>query len=145
MRFETLAAALIVLGGCGAARADLIDPPSFNAGEHRTIARNEMLSAIADQDPWLVRQILDLLAGKPGLKPSRGPRQPPAAVDSAKNPDLAHPGRTAESSVEWNELIKRARLEKEGRGKSADLTRSSEGSVELIEMMRRAKAAKGAK
>ena len=144
MRFETLVAALMVLGSCGVARADLTDPPNFNAGEHRTIARNEMLSAIADVDPWLVRRILDLLAGRPGAKPGRA-RQPPVQVDGSKNPDLAHPGRTAESSVEWNELIKRAKLEKEGRGKGADLTRSSEGSVELIEMMRRAKAAKGAK
>ena len=138
MRLEVLVAALVILGG--SARADLIDPPRFSAGEHRTIARNEMLSAIAGLDPWLVRQILDLLGAKPGAR--RGAREPVEPVDAARNPDLARHGRTAESSVEWNDLIKRAKREKDGRGKDG-LLRSSEGSVELFEMMRRAKAAKG--
>lgn len=139
MRVEAFAAALLVLSACAnPASADLIDAPQFNAGETAIIARNEVLRAIVERDPWLVRGILDLLA-----RPSPA-AIPPEPLDSAANPDLAT--RNSQGSVEWNELIRRARQEKDQRGKIAPglAPRSSEGSVELIEMMRRAKAAKDA-
>lgn len=150
MRFEALLGALVILADLsGAARADLVgvpaEPPRFSAADHRTIDRNEILRAIVSDDPWLVRRILDLLQhwqseARPGLGAA-----PSDAIDPAENPDLTGIGRTAEGSVEWLELLKRARAEKEARDKDATATaRSAEGSVELIEMMKKAKAAKEA-
>lgn len=141
MRFETLLCALVILADLsGAARADLVGRPAglphFSAADNRTIHRNELLRTIVGSDPWLVRRILDVMTQVHGAASAQG-------VDPAKNPDLTAAGRTAEGSVEWFELLKRARAEKEARDKEpAASGRSAEGSVELIEMMKRAKAAK---
>lgn len=144
MRIEALLCAVVLLAELsGGARADLVlhpaNPPHFNAADKQTIARNDLLRAIVHNDPWLVRRMLDLMeqfrnAGSTGLP------------DAARNPDLALAGRTAEGSVEWLELLKRARAEKEERDRLAGgaNARSAQGSVEMIEMMRRAKAAKDA-
>jgi hypothetical protein len=144
MRLEALLCALVILADpWSMARADLVGhpagPPPFSAADTEIINRNELLRAIAESDPWLVRHILDLMMQRRGNAPAEG-------VDPAKNPDLAAATRTAEGSVEWFELLKRARAEKEARGKdsSAMSGRSAEGSVELIEMMKRAKALKDA-
>lgn len=144
MRIEALLCALVMFAELsGSARADLVlhpaNPPQFNSADRHTIARNDLLRAIVRNDPWLVRRMLDLMeefrkAGSADLP------------DAAKNPDLALAGRTAEGSVEWLELLKRARAEKEERDRltANGAARSAQGSVEMIEMMRRARAAKEA-
>jgi hypothetical protein len=143
MRSEHLMAALLALSLTGEARAG-IAAPDFTATEARTIARNELLRAIIERDPWLVKRILSVMEGgkqRPGL----GFTAPVDGVDARANPDLINSARTAESSVEWNELLRRARAQKEADAKQPpNLSRSSEGSVELMEMMRRARAAKQA-
>jgi hypothetical protein len=139
MRFEALLLALVLLAeGAGAARADLDARPNFTVTDQRVIARNDLLRAIVDSDPWLARRILDMLA--------QMRRSVTDGVDPTENPDLAGVARTAEGSVEWLELMKRARLEKEMREKetASGAARTAEGSVELIEMMKKAKATKDA-
>lgn len=151
MRFEAVLGALIILTDLsGAARADLVgrpaEPPDFSAADNRTIGRNELLRGIVDNDPWLVRRILDLME-QWGNAPRQGAQRAQAeGFDPAKNPDLTAAGRSAEGSVEWLELLRRARAEKETREKEpiAATGRTAEGSIELIEMMKKAKAAKDA-
>jgi hypothetical protein len=151
MRFEALLGALVILFDLsGAARAELAgktaEPPRFTAADHHTIDRNEMLRAIVANDPWLVRRILDLVARWSGAEPHGSNAAPSDGLDPQSDPDLAGADRTAEGSIEWLELLKRARAEKEARDKDAVAAsgRTAEGSVELFEMMRKAKAAKEA-
>jgi hypothetical protein len=118
----------------------------FSPAEIAIISRNELLREVIEKDPFLVRSILNIV-GKAWNEPRRGGLSPaPAGVDLAKNPDIENVGRTAEGSLEWFELLKRARAEKEGREKdhAEPAARSAEGSIELIEMMKKAKAAKDA-
>jgi hypothetical protein len=129
------------------AQAELMGVPSgvpiFSDADVTVIARNELLVAIVDSDPWLVRRILDAVG-----RASAQYRANAASneLDPLRNPDLARTDRSADGSVEWIELLKLARAEKEARGKAdpAQSGRSAEGSIELIEMMKRIKAAKDA-
>jgi hypothetical protein len=133
MRPEICIAALILFGEPLLAGGAFADPrPSFSMTEERTIARNELLRAVVDDDPWLVRKILDMLRGSSGSK---------APADPA-DPDFASGPRDWQATVDWNELIKRARAEKAARANSKSVSRSSEGTVEMIEWMRRLKANK---
>jgi hypothetical protein len=119
--------------------------PVFSDADVTVIARNELLFTIVESDPWLVRRILDAIE-----RASEGRNRANSAsseVDPVRNPGLARSNRSADSSVEWIELLKLARAEKEARRKAADAAqsgRSAEGSIELIEMMKRIKAAKDA-
>jgi hypothetical protein len=145
MRFEALLAALIIFADMpGAARAELMaSQPKFSAAESQTINRNELLRAIVGSDPWLVRRILDVMEQM--HDPARRNEAPASyGLNAARDPDLAGAARTAAGSVEWLELLRRARAEKEAQGKApaTENGRSAEGSVELIEMMKRARAAK---
>ena len=138
MRMEALIAALILLADCsGSARAELKGLPRFSSTETQTIARNELLNAVVAADPWLVRRMLDVI--------ERNPRQSNAdAKTAAGDPDLAVAPRDWQGMVEWNDLIKRARAEKDTRDKPepAASSRSSEGTVEMIDLMRKAQARK---
>jgi len=139
MRFDTLLCALILMGELsGVAHAELLGQaaaPRFSPADQRVISRNELLGALVDKDPWLVRRMLDAMARMQSGAPSE--------ATGGADPDIASATRTAEGSVEWLELLKRARDEKEGRNTPpAASSRSAEGSVELIEMMKRAKSAK---
>jgi hypothetical protein len=145
MRWELVLSTLILVGGAAAAaRADMIGTPNFTAEETQTIARNELLRGIVQADPWLVRCMLDMMP-RPGAGLGRAAADPDAGVDPAADPDLAIAPRDAQGVVEWNSLIKRAKVEKERRENAPDsnLTRSSEGTLEMIEMMRKAKLRKG--
>jgi hypothetical protein len=151
MRFEAVLGALVILTDLsGAAHADLVgrpkDPPQFSAADSRLIGRNELLRAIVAEDPWLVRHILDLLKQRDVAPRQSSQTTSGEHIDPARNPDLTAAGRTAEGSVEWLELLRRARAEKETREKEpiAASGRTAEGSIELIEMMKKAKAAKEA-
>jgi hypothetical protein len=134
MRIEAVLAALVLLADCtGAALAETRSPPRFSQAETQTIARNELLNAVVVQDPWLVRRMLDIMATAPH---ARG--------GFAGDPDLPSAPRDWQGTVEWNELVKRARAEKDARQKPAPTvsTRSSEGTIEMIDLMRKAKARK---
>ncbi len=137
MRYDALLCILVMLGEfAGAAQADPAapqPPPRFSKSDSAVIGRNELLRAIVDKDPWLVRRILDAMERMHGAA---------GGLDPAKDPDLATASRTAEGSVEWFELLKRALDEKEGRAKPAAVGRSAEGSVEMIDMMKRVKSEK---
>ena len=137
MRRLLLAATILVGDLTGAALADLAGVrPTFSSAETGAIARNEILRSIVEQDPWLVKQILEALAKRSA---------PAASSADAANPDIGQT-RNSEGSIEWAELIRRARAEKEARDREppAATNRSSEGSIELIEMIRRAREAKDA-
>ncbi len=143
MRFESLLCALVILSELsGAARAEPVRPPEqpvFSSADAGVIARNELLRAIVEKDPWLVRRMLD------ALERLRGSREggPIAGIDPQRDPDLASATRTAEGSVEWFELLRRALDEKAAQQTSPQgAGRSAEGSVELFDMMKRAKSAK---
>ncbi len=90
-----------------------------------------------------MRRILDAMEQ---MRDPASRNEAPASfgLDAARDPDLTGAARTAAGSVEWLELLRRARAEKEAQGKTpvTENGRSAEGSVELIEMMKRAKAAK---
>ena len=147
MRVETLVAVVLMLSHVAASAqiepGPKPEPPRFNKIETRMIDRNELLRSIVAQDPWLVRQILDLVEGR-NVK-SDAPRSL-EGIERAKNPDIASAARTAAGSVELFDLLRRARSEKEAgrKGVKADGTeRSAAGTVETIEMLRRAQGAKG--
>jgi hypothetical protein len=145
MRWELVLSTLILIGGAAAeARADMIGAPNFTAEETQTIARNELLRDIVQADPLLVRRMLDMMS-RPGADFARAPAPAAVGLDPAADPDLAISPRDAQGMVEWNSLIKRAKAEKDQKGKGQDpnLTRSSEGTVEMLDMMRQAKARKG--
>jgi hypothetical protein len=150
MRIETLVAAMLVLSPI--ATAAQTEPragaaaPHFSTVENRTIGRNELLRSIVSQDPWLVRQILDLIAVRNAR--GRGGAAAPAldGIDLSANPDIAPAARTAAGSVELIDLLRRARDEKQAARKGARMDsteRSAAGTVETIEMLRRAQEAKG--
>ena len=69
---------------------------------------------------------------------------PQSQVDPKLDPDLAISPRDAQGIVEWNQLIRRAKQEKEQRGKALDAStlRSAEGTLDMIELARQAKTRK---
>jgi hypothetical protein len=132
MRTELYLVALILFGETAFSGAALAaSAPSFSTPEQGAIARNELLRAVVDNDPWLVRKILDML---------RQSRHDGARLDAA-DPDLTTP-RNWQAMVEWNDLIKRARAEKAARAGASSSARSAEGTVEMLDWMQRAKAKK---
>lgn len=142
MRLDLILATLILLGeSIGSSRAELRATPRFDSVESQVISRNDLLRAIVDVDPWMVRRILDVMArteitGPPGEKSDRL-----EAVDFAKNPDLAGVPKNALSSQEWLELVKRAKVEKDKREQDEPhtLKRDYSGSLEILDMMKQAK------
>jgi hypothetical protein len=147
MRKEAFLAAMLILAPITTMAqpepGEKAAPPRFNSAETRMIDRNELLHAIVAQDPWLVRQILDLVARR---APKGGSAPDLHSIDLAKNPDIAPAARAAAGSVELIELLRRARSEKEA-GQSAGTPegteRSAVGSVETLDMLRRTRDAKG--
>jgi len=143
MRWELVLSALILIGAVApGAHADVVAAPNFSTEETQTIARNELLRDIVQGDPWLVRQLLDMLARAKDQGVS--PASPVSSVDPRLDPDLAISPRDAQGIVEWNQLIRRAKLEKEQRGKALDSStmRSAEGTLDMIELGRQAKTRK---
>jgi hypothetical protein len=136
MRYEALLAALLILGQASPSSADhRIREPQFSGSDHQTIGRNELLNAIWEQDPWLVRRILDVMAQRHSPSEADPFAELPEGIDAVTNPDIANGTRAAAGSVEWMELLKRAHAEKEGKGGLSD--RSAASSVEFIEMLRK--------
>src|SRR5258707_644013 len=145
MRFESLIVAMLMLSQIPSAAAEPRDPsapPQFSNTEIRTVGRNELLRELIEYDPWLVRQILDAVVQRNAKNSDEFVARALDGINRAKNPDIVSSTRTAAASIEWIELLRRARDEKEAMRKRP---KSAEGSVELIEMLKRAKRAKGAK
>jgi hypothetical protein len=136
MRRELMLAVLILIGGvAGAAHADFTAAPSFSAEERQTIERVQVLRDLVQGDPWLVRLVFDL-AAESKSRTRRG---------EAPHPNADEPStRDAQSIVDWNELLRKARERKKQRGwnEDADSSRSALGIVDTNDLMRQAKAKK---
>src|SRR6516225_9774921 len=112
MRFESLIAAVLVLSACAPAIAESPDSGSlqqFSTAETRTVGRNELLRALIEADPWLVRQILDALAERSAKNSDEFVARALDGIDRARNPDIVSSTRTAAASLEWINLLRRAR------------------------------------
>jgi hypothetical protein len=147
MRYETLIAAVLVLSQIGASPVmaqtpDNAGSPQFTAAETSTVGRNELLRALIETDPWLVRQILDAVAQRNPPGGDEFVNDALAGIDRKKNPDIVSATRSAAASVEWITLLRRARDEKAtAQGKPSG--RSAKGSVEMLEALKQAKKEKG--
>lgn len=152
MRLETLIAAVLLLSQVPSlATAEPNNSssscPQFSAAETSTVGRNELLRVLIESDPWLVRQILDAVAQPKVRNSDDFVARALDGIDRVKNPDLASATRTARSSIEWIQLLRKARAEKEADQKGINCEpawRTAAGSVELIEMLKRAKQEKPA-
>jgi hypothetical protein len=149
MRLETLIAAMLVLSQLpSSATAEPNNGsscPQFSAPETRIVGRNELLRALIESDPWLVRQILDAVAQPKARNSDDFLARALEGIDRAKNPDIVSATRTADASIEWIDLLRRARAEKKADQKGINCEpawRTAAGSVELIEMLKRAKQEK---
>lgn len=142
MRPESLFAAFVVAASVfNVAETSAGLGPQFNDIDRAAIAGNRLLAHLVDDDPWLVRSLLDHLQ-----TPSMRRRQPTSEnaglMDgrAADNPDLVRSGTRNQNALEWIALLRRAKARKDGLDTSPN--RTAEGSLELIEMMKRAKAKK---
>ena len=137
MRRELMLAILILMGGAaGTARADFTAAPNFSAAERETIARVQVLRDLVQGDPWLVRLVFDLAA----KSDSSARLDETATQPNADTPTT----RDAQSMVNWNELLRKAKERKKRRGwnEDTDSARSAIGIVDTNDLMRQAKAKK---
>lgn len=144
MRYEALIAAVLVLSQISAAAAEQPDnapSPRFTAAETHTIGRNELLNALVESDPWLVREILDAVAQRSTKNSDDFVARALDGINRAKNPDLVSSTRTAAASLEWINLLRRARDEKKAADSKAS-GRSAKGSMELFSVLSQAKKEK---
>lgn len=144
MRPESLFAAFVVAASVfNVAETSAGLGPQFNDIDRATIAGNRLLANLVDDDPWLVRSLLDHLQTP---LPSMRRRQPTSESAglmngrAADNPDLMRGGSGNQNALEWIALLRRAKARKDRLDTSPN--RTAEGSLELIEMMKRAKAKK---
>lgn len=102
-------AALLIVSGSSVSQADLratADRPSFSAGDIVIIERNAALAAVASEDPWLVRRILDALNAEVGASDAATSVGPEG---STPNPDLDGMDRSsAEAAHDLLQLLKQA-------------------------------------
>jgi hypothetical protein len=150
MRLESLLVAMLVLSHISSpATAESRESsafPRFSTAENRTVERNELLSALKEYDPRLVRQILDAIAQRHARNSEEFVARALDGIDRFKNPDIVSSTRTADASIEWIDLLRRARAEKEEiqrRPKAEPDDRTAAGSVETIKMLMDAKKVKG--
>jgi hypothetical protein len=148
VRLETLIAASLVLSFCATATAETRDSsasPQFSAAETGTVGRNELLRTLIETDPWLVRQILDAIAERSATNSDEFVARALDGIDRANNPDLVSSTRTASASIDWINLLRRAREEKEAlrsKPRQESIERSAKGSVELLEVLKQARKEK---
>jgi hypothetical protein len=137
MRFEALVTAVLVLSQISAAAAEPRDKPQFTFAESQTVERNELLRALIHSDPWLVREILDAVAEHTARNGDGYVGHALDGISRAKNPDLVSTTHTAAGSVEWLDLLRRARDEKKANAnKLASEPRSANVSVETLQMFK---------
>ncbi len=163
MRYEALITAVLVLSQIAASPAsaapgDGSAAPQFTAAETSTVGRNELLRALIETDPWLVRRILDAVAGRDAADGDAvgGPAFMSNAfyTGAAPSADIA-PGRTDAASAEWLSLLRQVRDEKtkthHGRthhnktahSHTGHSDRSAKGSLDLLETLKKARKEKG--
>jgi hypothetical protein len=137
MRRELMLAILILMGGAAAtARADFTAAPNFSAAERETIARVQVLRDLVQGDPWLVRLVFDLAAqSDSAARPGETATRPNADAPTTRD---------AQSIVNWNELLRKAKERKKQRDwkDNADSARSAIGIVDTNDLMRQAKVKK---
>jgi hypothetical protein len=82
-------ASLAMVGHAGAQLRGSTDAaPLFSAADRVVIARNEMLRLIIEQDPWLVRRALDVLATIDDVQTRTAPSGAGRSAGQSSNPDL---------------------------------------------------------
>jgi hypothetical protein len=147
MRYEMLIAAILALSQAAASASfaqDRSGLPRFTAEETRTVSRNEVLQALIETDPWLVRDFLDALAQRQAADTTAADAADQAA-GKGDDPATAHPDA---ASVEWLDLLRQLRDDKAaGRhdGTAPSTTsRSAAGSLELLEALKQARKGKDA-
>ena len=141
MRWEVLLSTLLLIGAASsAAEADFVAAPRFTFEETATIARTDALRHIAEGDPWLVRQILDL-AAHGQAEATKAARPSPFAATSDR---LSPTSRDAQGIVDWNELIRKAKKQKTQLTSvdGASQPRTALGILDANDVFRNAKAKK---
>jgi hypothetical protein len=102
------------------------EPPVFTAAEVAIIARNAVLSSLVQDNPWLVRHLLDALATAARVNaaanppPGGGAKVGPGAaapdtgkIDPRANPDLDELQRTSpEGALDLFRILKQAAPDK---------------------------------
>jgi hypothetical protein len=153
MRYEALIAAVLVLfpaavSSSVAQEGDGGASPHFTAAETRTVGRNELLQALMEHDPWLVRQILDAVAER-DLTSGGGfdgaaflsnafYTGSPLSVAATARPDAA--------SIEWLGLLRQVRDQKAaGHHSRHSANRTAAGSIELLDALKKARKEKGSR
>jgi hypothetical protein len=92
--------------------------PPFTQAEKAVIARNAILRSVVDQDPALVRRVLDALAASEmqtrsalvgGGQPATAPVQPDSSAEPSDNPDLDRLERSSPEALnDLFQLLKQA-------------------------------------
>jgi hypothetical protein len=145
MRYEALIAAVLVLSQVGTAPAgaeprDTSGPPQFTAAETSTVGRNEILRTVMETDPWLVRQVLDVVAERSAKDTAfNGEAFVSSAFCSSPEASL----HTDAASVEWLEMLHRVKQLKACNTESG--SKSAKGSVEMLELLKKTRKDKGGK
>jgi hypothetical protein len=154
MRYEALIAAVLVLSSAGVSSSvaqgcDGGASPQFTAAETRTVGRNELLQALMEHDPWLVRQILDAvaernLASGGGLD---GAAFLSNALYTSGRSTAAAAARPDAASIEWLGLLRQVRDQKTaGHHHSRHSSnRTAAGSIELLDALKKARKEKGSR
>jgi hypothetical protein len=153
MRYEALIAAVLVLfpaavSSSVAQERDGGASPHFTAAETRTVGRNELLQALMEHDPWLVRQILDAVAERDVASGGSfdGAAFPSNALYTGSPLSGAATARPDAASVEWLGLLRQVRDEKAaGHHMRHSANRSAAGSIELLDALKKARKEKGSR
>jgi hypothetical protein len=153
MRYEALIAAVLVLSSAGVSSSvaqgcDGGASPQFTAAETRTVGRNELLQALMEHDPWLVRQILDAVAERDLASGSRfdGAAFLSNAFYTGSPLSVAATARPDAASIEWLALLRQVRDQKAaGHHSRHSDNRTAAGSIELLDALKKARKEKGSR
>jgi hypothetical protein len=147
MRYEALIAAVLVLSPAAVSSSIAQErggaSPQFTAAETRTVGRNELLQALMELDPWLVRQILDAVAERDLA--SGGGFDGAAVVSDALytggRPPAADTARPDAASIEWLGLLRQVRDQKTAKSDHGrhSANRTAAGSIEMLDALKKAR------
>jgi hypothetical protein len=109
---------VMIAPACAQLPAPANAAPTFSAADRIVIARNQMLQSIVEQEPALVRRVLDALAAIENVQPrssampndsQAAPGPPSGPGGTSSNPDLDRLERTSpEAANDLFQLLKQA-------------------------------------